>query len=213
MNIFEALKEARNGATAGKWAEGKTTHETVAKVDGREDYRVAEFRHADDAMFCDLAHAHILSVLEMLTQAEARIKDLLKQDDGQAYKEAEKFLLKLEKLRNSECDVRSGKDHKKDEAEKDALRQVYENARGMLRHEGVDADRTLKYRLGLQDAINDVMIIDGGNWEPKKAPPFKELNDLVNKQVEAYKSHTPPEVIALCHWVSFPEEYAALSKE
>lgn len=52
------------------------------------------------------------------------------------------------------------------EAELVALRDVYETARGFLRYDGIDAERALKARNGLMQAIETVKTIDGGYWEP-----------------------------------------------
>lgn len=51
-------------------------------------------------------------------------------------------------------------------AELGALRDVYEMARGVLRFDGIDMERALKYKDGLIEAIETVKTIDGGTWEP-----------------------------------------------
>lgn len=43
----------------GVWAQGQTSHHTVAKREGRDDYRIAEFHHAADASFVDVAHKYM----------------------------------------------------------------------------------------------------------------------------------------------------------
>lgn len=65
----------------------------------------------------------------------------------------------------------SEKDLKMAEAEHEALRNVYEQARGVLRHDGIDTQRAIKYRDGLINAIEAVKVIDGGNWEPPEGTP------------------------------------------
>lgn len=52
-------------------------------------------------------------------------------------------------------------------AELGALRDVYEMARGVLRFDGIDMERALKYKDGLIEAIETVKTIDGGTWEPE----------------------------------------------
>ncbi|GEM_PF-5345643 len=62
-----------------------------------------------------------------------------------------------------------------DDAEREALRDVYEAARGLLRYEGVDDGRAIIYRAKLNNAIEDVKQIDGGLWEP---PEAAQLDDI-----------------------------------
>ena len=58
-DITHDLTESHRRATPGTWQEGRTSHETISVVDKGEPYRVAEFRHSDDALFCDLAHRFV----------------------------------------------------------------------------------------------------------------------------------------------------------
>ena len=47
--------------------------------------------------------------------------------------------------------------------EYELLRQVYEMARGLLRFNGVDREKTLEYADKLDDAIEQVKLFDSGN--------------------------------------------------
>lgn len=57
----------------------------------------------------------------------------------------------------------------RDKAEHEALREVYENARGVLRYDGIDAARLQAYMQGLSNAVEEVKLIDSGLWEPEVA--------------------------------------------
>lgn len=50
------------------------------------------------------------------------------------------------------------------EAENKLLRSVFENARGLLRFNGVDKEKTVAYADALDDAIERVKLVDGGNY-------------------------------------------------
>lgn len=66
-DILSDLKESWKRTTPGSWGKGETTHKTVSRNEFKEEYHVAEFRHADDAQFCDLAHAFMPPVLQYIT--------------------------------------------------------------------------------------------------------------------------------------------------
>lgn len=74
--LAERLQTAYNASSAGRWGQGATTHHTVAQEPGKPDYRIAEFRHADDARFCDVAHELTPAIIRELrtrqAQADAR---------------------------------------------------------------------------------------------------------------------------------------------
>lgn len=55
------------------------------------------------------------------------------------------------------------------QAEHEALRNVYESARAVLRYDGVDQKRAVQERDGLIEAIEAVKTIDAGYWEPAPA--------------------------------------------
>ena len=58
-NIIHDLEESHKRTTQGTWQKGDTTHMTVAVLPDGKHYSIADFRHADDAQFCDLAHAFV----------------------------------------------------------------------------------------------------------------------------------------------------------
>lgn len=65
-----SLRNAYERTTHGRWLPGETSHHT-ATLGG---YHIAEFRHANDATFCDLAHAFVpmlLDEIERLQSAQA----------------------------------------------------------------------------------------------------------------------------------------------
>lgn len=65
-NLLVRIAEAYGAATVGHWEKGKTTHHTVIKCGARPDYHIAEFRHADDAAFCDTMHELAPAIIERL---------------------------------------------------------------------------------------------------------------------------------------------------
>ena len=58
-NIIHDLEESHKRTIQGTWQKGDTTHMTVAVLPDGKQYSIADFRHADDAQFCDLAHAFV----------------------------------------------------------------------------------------------------------------------------------------------------------
>lgn len=68
--IIHDLRAAHAATTKGEWTKGQTTHHTVAKRQAGQPYRVAEFRHADDAQFCDLAHAFVPRLLDEIERLQ-----------------------------------------------------------------------------------------------------------------------------------------------
>lgn len=92
MNDYAGLREALARTTDGKWGKGRTTHETVSRIDGREPYRIAEFHHADDAEFCDQAHALVGELLAELDSTRDE-RDALRADAA-THKERSEFLLR-----------------------------------------------------------------------------------------------------------------------
>lgn len=74
--IIHDLRESHARTSPGTWGKGATTHETVSRAEGREPYKVAEFRHANDAQFCDLAHVFVPRLLSEIEALQSRILEL-----------------------------------------------------------------------------------------------------------------------------------------
>ena len=74
--IIRDLRESHARTSPGAWGKGATTHETVSRTEGREPYKVAEFRHANDAQFCDLAHVFVPRLLSEIEALQSRIQEL-----------------------------------------------------------------------------------------------------------------------------------------
>lgn len=71
--LINEFREALKVTTPGNWTQGRTTHHTVSERAGETPYyRIAEFHHANDAAFCDLAHNHLEQLLDDLAAANAR---------------------------------------------------------------------------------------------------------------------------------------------
>lgn len=70
--IIHDLRESHARTSPGTWGKGATTHETVSRSEGREPYKVAEFRHANDAQFCDLAHVFVPRLLSEIEALQSR---------------------------------------------------------------------------------------------------------------------------------------------
>ena len=75
-SVMHALRASHARTTKGEWGQGDTTHKTVAKRGAGEPYWVAEFRHAADAQFCDLAHAFVPRLIAEVEAQHARIAEL-----------------------------------------------------------------------------------------------------------------------------------------
>ena len=58
--VAQRLREAHAMSTKGQWQKGLTTHDTVTET----GYKIGNFHHADDANFCDVAHADVPVLLE-----------------------------------------------------------------------------------------------------------------------------------------------------
>lgn len=74
--IIRDLRESHARTSPGAWGKGATTHETVSRSEGREPYKVAEFRHANDAQFCDLAHVFVPLLLSEIEALQSRVQEL-----------------------------------------------------------------------------------------------------------------------------------------
>jgi hypothetical protein len=70
--IIRDMRESHARTSPGTWGKGATTHETVSRTEGREPYKVAEFRHANDAEFCDLAHVFVPRLLSEIEALQSR---------------------------------------------------------------------------------------------------------------------------------------------
>lgn len=70
--LAERLHAAYSASTAGAWCRGVGTHQIVAKVAGRPESRIAEFRHADDAHFCDVMHELAPAIIRELRAQQAQ---------------------------------------------------------------------------------------------------------------------------------------------
>lgn len=57
----------------GVWSQGTSSHHTVAKREGAEDYHVANFHHADDASFVDVAHKYMPLLIDALRASRAAL--------------------------------------------------------------------------------------------------------------------------------------------
>lgn len=85
-DLIEDLTILHQEATPGKWGKGRTSHETVASVEGKEPYKVADFRHAKDAAFADVAHLGMQKLLEatkgeyIIQAIEEKIEALILRD-------------------------------------------------------------------------------------------------------------------------------------
>lgn len=80
-------------ASPGAWGKGATTHETVSRAEGREPYKIAEFRHANDAQFCDLAHVFVPRLLSEIEAMQSRVQEV-----EAANTEVEKLKAEVKKL-------------------------------------------------------------------------------------------------------------------
>lgn len=74
--IIHDLRESHARTSPGAWGKGATTHETVSRSEGREPYKVAEFRHANDAQFLDLAHVFVPRLLSEIEALQSRVQEL-----------------------------------------------------------------------------------------------------------------------------------------
>ena len=62
--LIAELEESYRHSTKGGWTKGNTTHHTVTKT----NYPIAEFHHASDAQFCDVAHGFMPRIIAELTK-------------------------------------------------------------------------------------------------------------------------------------------------
>ena len=74
--IIRDLRASHARTSPGAWGKGATTHETVSRAEGLAPYKVAEFRHANDAQFCDLAHVFVPRLLSEIEALQSRVNEL-----------------------------------------------------------------------------------------------------------------------------------------
>jgi hypothetical protein len=72
-DLADLLKLHQN-TTQGLWGQRATSHNTVAKNEGRPDYRIADFHHASDASFVDAAHKYMPTLIAIAQAREADLK-------------------------------------------------------------------------------------------------------------------------------------------
>lgn len=70
--LLADLKGTLAASTNGEWQKGATTHHTVTET----GYKIAEFHHASDAQFCDVAHKLMPEIINMLESQAKRIIEL-----------------------------------------------------------------------------------------------------------------------------------------
>lgn len=75
-SILSDLRNSHAHTSIGNWCKGATTHQTVAKRGHGKPYHIADFRHADDAQFCDLAHAFVPQLISEIEAYHERIANL-----------------------------------------------------------------------------------------------------------------------------------------
>lgn len=65
--IIDSLEQAYAKTTTGTWKQGQTSHDTVTE----NGYFVANFRHANDANFCDHAKNFLPRLLAHIRYIQA----------------------------------------------------------------------------------------------------------------------------------------------
>lgn len=68
--IIDSLEQAYAKTTTGTWKQGQTSHDTVTE----NGYFVANFRHANDANFCDHAKNFLPRLLAHIRYLQANQK-------------------------------------------------------------------------------------------------------------------------------------------
>lgn len=64
--LAQQLQELHKHTTQGTWTRGETSHHIASNKGAGKPYKVAEFRHADDAQFCEFVHNNMPAILEAL---------------------------------------------------------------------------------------------------------------------------------------------------
>lgn len=73
LRLADELEQFREDTTPGKWGKGSTTHETVATQTDGSKYHIADFRHAADAAFVDMAHRQARGIAAELRRLHAEV--------------------------------------------------------------------------------------------------------------------------------------------
>jgi len=71
VDVLTDLCALHDQTGGGVWARGMSSHETVLKREGKPDYHVAHFRHADYASFVDAAHKYMPLLIGEITDLRA----------------------------------------------------------------------------------------------------------------------------------------------
>lgn len=79
--IIKNMAHLHSATTQGCWMKGNTSHETVCQRQVGQPYKIAEFRHADDAAFVDYAHAHVPALLDEIARLRTEVLELKKSLD------------------------------------------------------------------------------------------------------------------------------------
>ena len=67
VDVLTDLCALHDRTGGGVWVQGMSSHETVLKREGKPDYHVAHFRHADYASFVDAAHKYMPLLIGEIT--------------------------------------------------------------------------------------------------------------------------------------------------
>lgn len=81
QTIISNMKKLHDATTQGRWMKGDTSHETVCQRKFGKPYKLADFRHADDASFVDYAHAHVPALLDEIARLRTEVLELKKSLD------------------------------------------------------------------------------------------------------------------------------------
>lgn len=99
--LAQQLQALHARTTKGTWGRGETSHHIASNKGAGKHYRVAEFRHADDAEFCEFVHANMPAILEALGALEMPLHQGLKTD---AAWQVETLHRMLDRLGVDRCD-------------------------------------------------------------------------------------------------------------
>lgn len=129
--LANSLTENFKASTQGTWGKGASTHETVARNFDQQKYKIADFRHADDAQFCDTAHLLAPKISEVLLALANQVEALT----------AENANVLRASLYSADLATQAMEDVKALTAERDVLSAVvasYERV-GIVSHDGMNA--------------------------------------------------------------------------
>lgn len=74
--IIKNMAHLHSATTQGCWMKGNTSHETVCQRQVGQPYKIAEFRHADDASFVDYAHTHMPALIAEIHKLRKEVGSL-----------------------------------------------------------------------------------------------------------------------------------------